>query len=182
VGQEEHSGDASIREFRAVGCGATRGDGITSYGRFYPNGVREANVRNKWMVLAGVFVLAVVAGPLGVRAGGGADDAGVRVIEVSAKKYEFSPSEIRVKVGERVRLKVHSVDETHGFKISLEPEGSKDKAVGLKFDSAEANGKVEKGVDEVLEFTAVRAGTYEFKCAKMCGMGHGKMKGRLIVE
>ena len=112
----------------------------------------------------------------------GADDAGVHVVEVSAKKYEYSPNEIRVKAGERVRLKVHSVDETHGLKLSLYPEGSKDKAAGLKFDAPDSNGKVEKGVDEVVEFTAVTPGTYEFKCAKMCGLGHGKMKGKLIVE
>ena len=53
---------------------------------------------------------------------------------------------------------------------------------GLKFDSVDSNGKVEKNVDQVIEFTALMPGTYEFKCAKLCGMGHGKMKGKLIVE
>jgi len=38
------------------------------------------------------------------------------------------------------------------------------------------------GVDQVLEFVATKPGTYEFKCAKVCGMHHGKMKGELIVE
>jgi plastocyanin len=37
------------------------------------------------------------------------------VIEVTAKKYEFSPAEIRVKKGAKVRLKIHSVDEDHGI-------------------------------------------------------------------
>ncbi len=110
-------------------------------------------------------------------------DSSARTFIVSAKKYEFAPSEIRVKVGERVRLKVHSVDETHGIKLTLYPEGSTDKTiVGLKFDHPEDNGKVEKNVDQVLEFVAVKPGTYEFKCAKVCGMHHGKMKGELIVE
>ena len=114
---------------------------------------------------------------------GTAGDASARTFIVSAKKYEFAPAEIRVQAGERVRLKVHSVDETHGIKLDLYPEGSMDKTVvGLKFDHPEDNGKVEKNVDQVLEFVAEKPGKYEFKCAKVCGMHHGKMKGELIVE
>jgi len=106
-----------------------------------------------------------------------------RVIEVSAKKYEFAPAEIHVKKGERVELRVHSVDDTHGIKIDVYPEGAKDKtAQGLVFDHPEANGKVEKKVDQLLDFVAAEPGTYDFKCAKLCCMGHGRMQGKLIVE
>jgi cytochrome c oxidase subunit II len=106
-----------------------------------------------------------------------------KVIEVSAKKYEFSPAEIHVKQGEKVELKVHSVDETHGVKLSLAPEGAKDKKdVGLVFDSPAENGKVTRGTDQVLDFVAKEPGTYDFVCAKFCGFGHDKMKGKLIVE
>ena len=106
-----------------------------------------------------------------------------QTIEVTAKKYEFTPSEIRVKKGTKVRLKVHSVDETHGIKLNVYPEGSKKKSQpGLVFEHPETNGKVEKGQDQILEFVAREAGTYEFKCAKLCGMHHGRMKGKLIVE
>lgn len=107
----------------------------------------------------------------------------VKAIEVSARKYEFTPAEIHVRQGAKVQLTVHSVDETHGIKLSLYPEGAQDKSTpGLQFARPEQNGKVEKNTDQVLEFTAVTPGTYEFKCAKICGMGHGHMKGRLIVE
>ena len=106
-----------------------------------------------------------------------------KVIEVSAKKYEFDPAEIHVKKGTRVELKVHSVDETHGIKLSLTPEGSKaGSGPGLIFDKPEENGKVEKNQDQVLDFVAQQPGIYEFKCAKVCGIHHGKMKGKLIVE
>jgi cytochrome c oxidase subunit 2 len=104
------------------------------------------------------------------------------VIEVTAKKYEFSPDEIRVKRGEKVRLKIHSVDENHGMKLSVYPEGSKDKSAGLVLANPQDNGRVDKANDQILEFVADRAGTYEFKCAVMCGMHHGRMKGKLIVE
>jgi plastocyanin len=57
------------------------------------------------------------------------------VIEITAKKYEFSPSEIRVRKGTRVELKVHSEDDTHGVKLDVYPEGTKDKSdPGLVFD------------------------------------------------
>jgi plastocyanin len=68
-----------------------------------------------------------------------------KVIEVSAKKYEFDPAEVLVKKGIRVELKVHSADETHGITLSLTPEGGNEKASpGLLFDKPEDNGKVEK--------------------------------------
>jgi cytochrome c oxidase subunit 2 len=106
-----------------------------------------------------------------------------QIIEVSAKMYEFTPSEIRVKQGTRVELKVHSEDETHGIKISVYAEGAKDKKKpGLLFDHPDDNGKVTKDVDQILDFVAQDPGTYEFKCAKVCGMGHGRMKGTLVVE
>jgi len=106
-----------------------------------------------------------------------------RVIEVSAKKYEFSPAEIKVKKGEKIELKVHSVDETHGVKLNVYPEGAKDKGTpGLVFDQPAENGKVSKGTDQVLDFVAQEAGTYDFVCAKFCGFGHDRMKGKLIVE
>jgi hypothetical protein len=43
------------------------------------------------------------------------------VIEVTAKKYEFSPPEIRVKKDAKVRLKIHSIDEDHGIKLNVNP-------------------------------------------------------------
>jgi cytochrome c oxidase subunit 2 len=106
-----------------------------------------------------------------------------KVIEVSAKKYEFTPGEIHVKKGTRVELRVHSVDETHGIKLDLYPQGSRDKSTpGLLFDKPGDNGKVEKNQDQILDFVAQQPGAYEFKCAKICGMHHGSMKGSLIVE
>lgn len=129
-----------------------------------------------------VFLAVVIHGDF-VRVIAAAQTSAPRVIEVSAKKYEFTPAEIHVKQGARVELKVHSVDETHGIKIDVYPEGAKDKSKpGLLFDHPETNGKVEKNVDQVLDFVAVEPGTYDFKCAKLCGMGHRHMQGKLIVE
>jgi cytochrome c oxidase subunit 2 len=130
-----------------------------------------------------IVAYGLAAAPGGAQSSDTTIDRSARTFIISAKKYEFAPNEIRVQAGERVRLKVHSVDETHGIKLDLYPEGSTERTiVGLKFDHPEENGKVEKNVDQVLEFVAERPGKYEFKCAKVCGMHHGKMKGELIVE
>jgi cytochrome c oxidase subunit 2 len=106
-----------------------------------------------------------------------------QVIEVSAKKYEFTPAEIHVRKGAKVELKVHSEDETHGIKLSDRADGADPaSAPGLLFGEPGQNGKVKKHVDQIIDFTAQEAGTYDFKCAKICGFGHGSMKGKLIVD
>jgi heme/copper-type cytochrome/quinol oxidase subunit 2 len=63
----------------------------------------------------------------------------------------------------------------------LYPKKTRTNSVRLVFDNPQANGKVQTGEDQVLDFVAQQAGTYEFKCAKVCGM-HYRMKGKLIIE
>ena len=115
----------------------------------------------------------------------GASDS-PRVIEVTAKTFEFIPSEIRVKMGERIQIKLSSVDRAHGLTLSLYPQGaSEDGNPGLVFDRPQDEAKVEKHKDRVIEFVAARPVTYDFKCSVQCSMfghGHDRMKGKLIVE
>ena len=107
----------------------------------------------------------------------------VKVVEMTAKKYEYSPSEIRVKKGTRVQLKIRAIDRTHGFKIVLYPEGAAESgATGLKFDPSQENFKLAEKEERVIEFVAERSGNYPFKCSVFCGLGHSGMKGMLIVE
>ena len=107
----------------------------------------------------------------------------VKVIEMTAKKYDYTPSEIRVKKGTRVQLRVRAIDRTHGFKIALYPEGAGESgAPGLKFDPQQDNWKLTENEERIIEFVAERAGNYPFKCSVFCGMGHRGMKGVLIVE
>ena len=110
-------------------------------------------------------------------------DQGVQVIEVTAKKYEYAPSPIRVRLGAKVKLKITSLDKTHGFKINLYPDGSAAKgSPGLVFSSNEDCFKVERGTPTVVQFEARSPGTYSFHCCNRCGIGHGRMKGQLTVE
>jgi heme/copper-type cytochrome/quinol oxidase subunit 2 len=101
--------------------------------------------------------------------------ADVQVIEMSAKKYEYTPLPIRVKRGVKVQLRITSLDKTHGFKINLSPDGSDEKNdSGLIFSSNNNDDcfKVEKGLPTVVEFVARTPGTYSFHCCNRCGIGH----------
>ena len=108
----------------------------------------------------------------------------VQVIEMTAKKYEYSPSPLRVKRGAKVQLRITALDRTHGFKINLSPDGSDKKSdLGLIFSSNNDDCfKLEKGVPTVVEFVARTPGTYSFHCCNRCGIGHGGMKGQIVVE
>jgi cytochrome c oxidase subunit II len=110
-------------------------------------------------------------------------DNNVQVIAVTAKKYEFDPSPIRVKQGAHVQLKVTAIDHVHGVKIDEFPEGSDRKgSPGLVFSSSKDCLRVEKGETQTLEFVAQTPGTYQIRCCVHCGWEHRSMKGQLIVE
>ena len=91
----------------------------------------------------------------------------VKEVEMTAKKYEFSPSSVEAPVGTLIRFKITALDRVHGFEI----EGVKDSCV-----------KLEKGESSTVEYKADKAGTFEFKCCKRCGPGHGRMKGTIVVK
>lgn len=112
-----------------------------------------------------------------------AANGSAQVIQVTAKKYDFNPSPIRVKQGVKVQLKITASDHAHGFRISPYPEGAEGgPKAGLIFSSAEGCVKLEKGQTATVEFVAQTPGTYHFKCCVHCGWRHGSMKGELIVE
>src|SRR5215469_17440246 len=51
------------------------------------------------------------------------DDQVAQVVRMTARKYEFSPSQIHVKLGVKVRLKITAIDRDHGLTIVREPVG-----------------------------------------------------------
>jgi len=107
----------------------------------------------------------------------------VQAVEVTAKKYEYSPAPIHIKRGAKVQLKITAADHDHGFKIAAFPDGAaQGGAPGLVFASAQDCWQLKKGETTTVEFVAQTAGTYTFKCCHTCGLGHRGMKGQLIVD
>jgi cytochrome c oxidase subunit 2 len=90
----------------------------------------------------------------------------VHEIQVTLRKYEFSPGTLHVRKGEQVKLVMAAADHDHGFKL----------------DDFNINQKIPKGTTVGVEFTADKAGTFQFRCSSVCGFGHRGMKGTLVVE
>lgn len=82
-----------------------------------------------------------------------------RRIEVTARRFEFSPSDITLKRGEPVVLVLKSADVAHGIRF-------KELGIGVK---------VGKGQASEFAFTPEKAGTFVGHCSVFCGSGHGSM-------
>jgi cytochrome c oxidase subunit 2 len=112
-----------------------------------------------------------------------AQDQRVRVIEVTAKKYEYSPSPIHVKVGTKVQLKITAKDHDHGFRIATVLDGAEPNPTGgLVFTSPQDCWQLKKGEATTIEFLAQTPGTYTVHCCHLCGAGHKDMKGQIVVD
>ncbi len=90
---------------------------------------------------------------------------------VTKDKWEFrSPEkgleEIRLRKGERVTLKITSIDAVHLFTIR-------------EFNIQEA---IYPGEIKTIQFIPDKEGVFEFYCKRGCGLGHLEMKGKMVVE
>jgi heme/copper-type cytochrome/quinol oxidase subunit 2 len=107
----------------------------------------------------------------------------VSVIEIIAKKYEYSISPVHIKIGARVHLKITAADHDHGFKIGTVPDGaSPNDTAGLIFTSPQDCWQLKKGETTTIDLLAQTRGTYTFRCCHTCGLGHKGMKGQIVVD
>jgi len=107
----------------------------------------------------------------------------VKIIEITAKKYEYSASPIHVKSGTKVQLKITATDHDHGFKIAAVPDSAlTNGTAGLIFTSPQDCWQLKKGETTTIEFLAQASGTYTFRCCHTCGVGHRGMKGEIVVD
>lgn len=90
-----------------------------------------------------------------------------RVVDIVAERFSFTPSEIRVKAGTPLEIRLESDDTAHGFHI-----------VGTDVDIELP--KRGRGVATV-NFQP-KAGRYTFECSRVCGAGHEFMRGVIIAE
>lgn len=93
-------------------------------------------------------------------------ESNLKEFTITAKRFEFNPSTISVNEGDKVRLKITSLDVTHGFSLP----------------SFNINKDLKPGEEVIIEFTADKVGTFTFACSVVCGSGHGSMNGKLIVK
>jgi cytochrome c oxidase subunit II len=118
---------------------------------------------HRFKIIIAVVALLGLAAPVFAAQGSAAESPEVKM---TAKKYEFSPNVMTVHQGAHVKLIITALDRDHGFKLA----------------AFHINQRLKKGEPETIEFTADRAGTFPFECSVVCGMGHHRMKGKLVVE
>lgn len=86
-------------------------------------------------------------------------------IEVTARRFAFTPSEITVKKGQPVVLVLKSEDVAHG----------------IRFRELDVNVKVKAGGTSEVKFTPEKTGDFVGHCSVFCGAHHGSMVIRLHV-
>lgn len=81
-------------------------------------------------------------------------------IEITARRFMFTPNEITVKKGQPVTLVLKSLDVGHG----------------IRFRDFNVDVKVKAGGTAEVTFTPDKTGNFVGHCSVFCGSGHGSMK------
>ena len=111
------------------------------------------------LIIAGsLFVAGPVAAPVNAKA--------PRIVEITAKRFGFSPDKITLKKNETVILRLRSEDVTHGFFLRA-----------LKLDE-----DISPDAPTDITVTPTTAGTFTTICDHFCGANHGNMKMTIVVE
>ena len=115
------------------------------------------------MALSGFAAAASAVGDVGPSA----QTTEPRIVEITARRFAFEPSEVNATVGERLQLVVRSADGVHGLEIKK-----------LKIKKEVPRG----GEPVTIDFTATTEGSFPIICSEYCGNGHDDMSGMLIVR
>ena len=94
----------------------------------------------------------------------GAD--GGRVVQISAKQFDFDPDTVVLKRGEPVTIALTSLDRPHGFKVP---------AFAIRLDAL-------PGETTRVTFVPDKAGRFAWLCDVFCGVDHEGMSGLFVVE
>ncbi len=118
---------------------------------------------NKIIAVIGIVALLLVGGIFvfgNFQSTGKSVDSDVKEFKIDAYRFGYTPSEIVINQGDKVKIIINNIDTLHGIIIpDLSVRG-----------------------DETLEFTADKTGEFIWYCANMCGGGHMQMQGKLIVK
>jgi cytochrome c oxidase subunit 2 len=112
-------------------------------------------MRNKvgLLVLLAGLLMAIVTSPVA------RSQDGPQRVEITARRFTFTPGEITVKKGQTVVLVLKSTDVGHGLRI-------RDLGVDMK---------VKPGGTAEVTITPEKTGDFIGHCSVFCGQGHGSM-------
>jgi cytochrome c oxidase subunit 2 len=114
------------------------------------------------LVLAGALILSMTACGKRTPTYAGPPDT---VREIVMKKWEINPARLEIPQGSRVELVVTSTDIEHGIAVP---------GLGI-------NEPVQPEHPAVIRFLAQTPGTYPMRCSVLCGRGHDKMTGEIVI-
>ena len=120
---------------------------------------------NNRRILLLILTFAVFVGVVVMRGraqdseGSQASPAGPRVITITAKRFAFTPAEIKLKKGDPVTIQLTTDDVTHGFFL---------RPLGIDSD-------IEPGKTTSLTVTPDKTGKFTLICDHFCGIHHGRM-------
>ena len=118
-------------------------------------------------LLLSLICLATAAATSSPRRVAGQAETPTQIVEITAERFSFSPSEIRTKAGTTLQIRLRSDDTAHGFRI-----------VGT-----DVNVELPKRGRGVVTVTFVpKAGRYTFECSNLCGAGHDFMRGTIVAS
>jgi cytochrome c oxidase subunit II len=117
--------------------------------------------RNLPRIAAGCLALALAASGLYAVA-----QPSAKVIRISAKRFVYTPNEIKLKKGVPVIIELTSEDIVMGFKV---PD------LGARAD-------IIPGKTVRVRLVPGKAGRLDFLCDIFCGSGHEEMAGAFLVE
>ena len=90
----------------------------------------------------------------------------IKEIKITAKQFSFEPNILKLRLNDQVKLKITSLDVTHGFAI---PELGIDKMIL-------------PGKETTVNFSPSKRGTFTIACSVACGVGHTGMRGTIVIE
>src|SRR3989338_7124672 len=88
-----------------------------------------------------------------------------RFFEIKAQKFSYTPNIVKVKIGDKVKIRLMSEDVTHGIFV----------------DGYGVETRAYPGQDGSFSFVANQPGRFTFRCSVTCGEFHPYMVGYLVV-
>jgi cytochrome c oxidase subunit 2 len=105
-----------------------------------------------------------------------------RRVKMTARQYAFDPPVLRVNRGDTLRLRIKSLDVTHGFfleafdlDISIIPDSPY-----LEVSHPSRPGEPPQKLEEIV-IVADKPGKFRYRCSRTCGPMHPFMQGELVV-
>lgn len=111
-----------------------------------------------------------------------------RSVTITARKYGYEPSVLRVNRGDRLHIRLVAADVTHGFYLEGYDLDAKARPQNPTFwvrrpsAAGDAHAGSEYEETQEIDFVANRAGKFRYRCSITCGYMHPFMQGELIVS